>query len=127
MERGACVESQPLHHATSLLCAVLFVWLGCQAVVAFRRPVARSGVVPQALNHRLDVNTADADDLALLPGVGPITARRIVAYRTAHGRFTDPGQLGRVKMIGPVTCEKIEPWITVGDRKPAQTPRPGGP
>ncbi len=51
----------------------------------------------------VDVNRADSALLVRLPGIGPAYARRILAYRTAHGPFARIGELAKVKGIGPAT------------------------
>jgi competence protein ComEA len=47
----------------------------------------------------IDVNTANVDELARLPGVGPHLAQAIVDYRNANGPFTSPADLAHVKGI----------------------------
>ena len=61
----------------------------------------------------IDVNTASVDDFDALPGVGPVTAAAIVAWRTANGRFTSVDQLGEVDGIGPARLEKLRPLVRV--------------
>ncbi|MFP4417218.1 MAG: ComEA family DNA-binding protein [Fibrobacterota bacterium] len=54
----------------------------------------------------INVNTADATQLQALSGVGPVIAKRIIAYREGHKKFAKPDDLTAVKGIGPVTVEK---------------------
>lgn len=61
----------------------------------------------------VDINTAGETELDALPGVGPATARAIVAYRTAHGRFTSVEGLLEVKGIGPAKMADLRPHVTV--------------
>lgn len=61
----------------------------------------------------VDLNTASADDFDGLPGVGPVTAAAIVAWRAANGRFTSVDQLGEVDGIGPARLEKLRPLVRV--------------
>jgi competence protein ComEA len=49
----------------------------------------------------IDLNTATAEQLDTLPGVGPVTAQKIVAYRQTHGPFTSVDQLDAIRGIGP--------------------------
>lgn len=62
----------------------------------------------------LDINTASADQLDQLPGIGPTAAQKIVEYRQANGLFTSVDELLKVPGIGPTILEQIRGLITVG-------------
>ncbi|MFE3545880.1 helix-hairpin-helix domain-containing protein [Nocardia sp. NPDC059177] len=61
---------------------------------------------------RVDLNTATESDLDALPGVGPVTAKAILAWRTTNGRFTDVAQLGEVDGIGPARLARLRDLVT---------------
>lgn len=61
----------------------------------------------------VDLNSASVEELDALPGVGPVTAAAIVAWRSANGRFTSVDQLGEVDGIGPTRLEKLRPLVRV--------------
>lgn len=61
----------------------------------------------------LDLNSATAEQLDALPGVGPVTAAAILGWRQANGRFTSVDQLGEVDGIGPARLEKLRPLVRV--------------
>jgi competence protein ComEA len=48
----------------------------------------------------VDLNTATVEQLDTLPGVGPVTAQRILEWRTRHGRFARVEQLREIEGIG---------------------------
>ncbi len=62
----------------------------------------------------VNINTASADLLEKLPGIGPTTAQAIVAYRDANGPFITIEDLLKIPGIGPNTLEEIRGLITVG-------------
>lgn len=61
----------------------------------------------------IDLNTATAEELETLPGVGPATAAAIVAYRDRHGPFASVDELGEVSGIGPSKLAAIRDLVTV--------------
>ncbi|TMR01799.1 ComEA family DNA-binding protein [Actinomadura soli] len=61
----------------------------------------------------LDLNTATAEQLDDLPGVGPVLAQRIVDYRTQHGGFRSIEQLQDVSGIGARRFSDLKPMVRV--------------
>ena len=61
----------------------------------------------------VDLNTATAEQLEALPGVGPATSRAILAYRANHGRFRSVTELLEVPGIGPAKLEALRPLVRV--------------
>jgi competence protein ComEA len=60
----------------------------------------------------VNLNTAGAEELDSLPGVGPKTAEAIMQFRQEHGAFQRPEDLLNVKGIGPAKFEKLRDKIT---------------
>lgn len=73
---------------------------------------ATSGSAP-APGGLVDLNSATVEQLDTLPGVGPVTAAAIVAWRDAHGRFSSVDQLGDVDGIGPARLDKLRALVHV--------------
>jgi len=62
----------------------------------------------------VNLNTADEAALDTLPGVGPVMAQNIVAWREANGKFTSIEQLQEISGIGPSRYAQIAGLVTVG-------------
>lgn len=60
---------------------------------------------------KININTADADELIILPGIGEKTAGNIIDYRKENGEFQTPEDIMNVKGIGIKTYEKIKNYI----------------
>ena len=75
----------------------------------------------------VNINTAGASELALLPRVGAKAAQRIVDYRQEHGPFKKTADLMQVKGIGAKTFELMSPYLAVDGKttlsKKIQGPR----
>ena len=63
----------------------------------------------------MNINTATAQQLSELPGVGPKLAARIVEYRQKAGGFKSTQELMNVQGIGEKNFASIQPHLTVGD------------
>jgi competence protein ComEA len=72
-------------------------------------PVSGSGK-PNA-GGVVNLNTATTEQLDALPGVGPVTAAAIVAWRQANGKFTSVDQLADVDGIGPARLDKLRALV----------------
>ncbi len=60
---------------------------------------------------QVDLNSASVTSLDTLPGVGPVTAQRILDWRTQHGRFASVDQLQEVEGIGPTRFAKLKDLV----------------
>lgn len=86
---------------------------GEQIVVGRAQPSGRSGSQPGTSGGLVNLNQATAADLEALPGIGPVLAERIVAWREAHGPFPSVDVLGEVSGIGDVLLENLRPLVHV--------------
>src|SRR3712207_6094376 len=62
---------------------------------------------------KVNLTTADVEELEGLPEIGPATAEAIIEYRRANGLYRSASELEEVPGIGPTTLEKIKPFATV--------------
>lgn len=76
-------------------------------------PAPASGSARPKPGGVLDLNTATVEQLDALPGVGPVTAAAIVAWRQSNGKFTSVDQLADVDGIGPARLDKLRALVRV--------------
>lgn len=94
---------------TVALIAACFCFTAPLASQAAQEPVKVASVDVATIN----INTATVKELQSLPGVGQVTAERIIAYRTEKGPFTAVDDLTKVKGIGKKSLEKIRELVSV--------------
>jgi len=104
--------------------AAFFIGLGVDAIKkplpratadddAFKRAALLPAGKKTIIISRVNVNRADKVELSTLPGIGPVTAQRIIDFREAYGPFTRLEDIVKVERIGPKTFEKIKNFITL--------------
>jgi competence protein ComEA len=88
---------------------------GSQVVVPRRAPPAAPGAAPgegpAAATGPVHLNTATVEQLDELPGVGPVTAQKIVDYREQHGAFSSVDDLDAIPGIGPARLEQLRDLV----------------
>ena len=91
--------------------AILWIgWEGAQAPMATSRSVSAP---PREAASSLDLNRATADELATLPGVGEIIAKRIIRRREDSGLYGSVQQLLEVRGIGAARLARLRPLVHV--------------
>ena len=98
---------------------------GTQVLVPARVTVTAPGTAPAARGEagaagggvggaqvKVSLGTATLEQLDALPGVGPVTAQKIVDYRTEHGPFRSVDDLDQVPGIGPTRVENLRDLVT---------------
>ena len=85
-----------------------------QKIIIYPRGEGEGGAPPATdAQGRINVNTADADLLQEIPGVGPVTAEKIIAYRTENGNFSSVEELMEISGIGEKTFAEMKDYVTV--------------
>ena len=92
-----------------LVGALLVMALALAAAV----PPALAAPASQTATDKINVNTASAEELTALPGIGKAYADRIVEYREKNGPFKKVEDLLNVRGIGEKTLERIRDRVTV--------------
>jgi competence protein ComEA len=84
---------------------------------AVRKPPPSAALNALRDGEHIDLNSASASALQLLPGIGPALSRRIVEDREAHGAFETVDALTRVRGIGPRTVGRVRALLRVHSSK----------
>lgn len=120
--RSCFRRTEPRFWLAALLVFALLVYTGIRLIpprapqLPQPTPVEVEGVVVPLEFSRagpLDLNRAAVEELMGLPGIGPVLAERIVAFREEQGPFTSVEDLLQVPGIGEATLETLRPYITV--------------
>ena len=99
--------------AVTLVAAVLALAVPSGAATVQDKP-AESKAAPATV---VNINTAPAEQLERLPGIGPKTAARIIEYRQKNGGFKKIEELMNVRGIGEKAFLKMKPQLTVSAPK----------
>ena len=70
----------------------------------------------------VDLNSAGADDLCTVPGIGPTLAQRIISFRAEHGPFSDPSELAKVPRIGSRMAARLSERVSTYARVSGSDP-----
>jgi competence protein ComEA len=99
--------------------------------------VAFCAITPSLLANKkppaapVNLNTATSEELQLVPGIGPVTAEKILQMRKSYGAFKSVDDLSAIRGIGPKRLEKMHKYLTVGKAaaaaKPANPSKPSTP
>ena len=87
---------------------------GQQVIVPSNRQAAQAlagGAVMGGEGGHVHLNSATLDQLDELPGIGPVTAQKILDYRTEHGAFGSVDELDAVPGIGPATLDELRDLV----------------
>ncbi|MGO2011789.1 MAG: ComEA family DNA-binding protein [Pseudoalteromonas sp.] len=74
---------------------------------------AKSKPMSEMKSDKVNINSASAEQLAMLPGIGESKAQAIINYRTKKGEFKSVEELTQVKGIGDKLLSKLEGKVTL--------------
>jgi competence protein ComEA len=103
-----------VQRATAVLLTAATLFLAIRSLHHLRDGVRPAGT-PAGVDvaYQIDLNSTNRAELLQLPGVGEAMAQRILESRREIGRFHRVDDLRRVRGIGPITMEKLRPWVCV--------------
>jgi competence ComEA-like helix-hairpin-helix protein len=102
------------HRGKRIFIAAFLTVLLCAAARAEKNPPAKP----------IDLNLANVKELQELPGVGPVTAQRIIDMRQKSGRFHRVEDLLAIRGISQKKLEAMRPYVTISAPPPPSTPAP---
>ena len=97
----------------AILGIALMVLLAMGTVVPLQAVSTAKAGTQASSDNPVDLNKANVESLATVPGIGKVTAERIVQWREANGPFRRVEDLMKVKGIGDKTFDKLRPYIKV--------------
>jgi competence protein ComEA len=100
--------SQPKTLSTKALFSALAILLAFTSLTAQKKPPARP----------IDLNVANIKELEQLPGVGAVTAQRIIDARQKSGKFHRVEDLLAIRGISTKRLEILRPYVTVSNPQP---------
>lgn len=101
----------------ALLIACLLILVALRVDANTKKPPAQP----------VNIDTATEDELQQVPGIGPVTAAKIVHMRRTYGRFKRVDDLLAIKGMGRKRLEKMRKYLTVAGPAPAPAERPAAP
>jgi competence protein ComEA len=86
---------------------------GQQVIVPVKGKAGTAGTaaLPGAAPQPVHLNSATLEELDTLPGIGPVTAQKILDYRTEHGAFSSVDELDSVPGIGPARLAELKDLV----------------
>lgn len=87
---------------------------------------SKGAAAAKTVTATINLNTATASQLEMLPGIGPRTAERIIEYRQKHGGFKKIEELMNVQGIGEKGFLKLKPLVGITPPKTDRTGATGG-
>ncbi len=89
------------------------ILVGAQPVPGAAASAAAGASAAPVPGQLVSLNTATLEQLDTLPGVGPVTAQKILDWRTQHGAFSSVDELLEVDGIGQKTLADLAPYVTL--------------
>ncbi|MFH0989025.1 MAG: helix-hairpin-helix domain-containing protein [bacterium] len=80
---------------------------------AFNRDTASIRLSLKEAASPLNINTASLEELIQLPGIGSVTAKRILVFRQEHGKLTSLDELTAIKGISQKKLDKLRPLLRI--------------
>ena len=96
----------------ALLAVVAIVSIGSVIKLVYNPQVSAGQFIEEKTSQAIDINTASSIELESIPGIGQVTATRIIDYRNQHGKFSSIQELKQVKGIGDKKAKVISQHIT---------------
>jgi competence ComEA-like helix-hairpin-helix protein len=108
-------SNQPARNPYSTICLLLFImvlfgWYRWYGILRADQERLRRPIMTGPIRTEISINTANASQLSLLPGVGPKLANAIINYRSQNGPITSWEQLESIRGIGPKMIVRMQQY-----------------
>ena len=97
----------------TLLIIVSIIFIGSVIKLVYNPQVSAQQFIEDKIRQTININTATSVELESIPGIGQVTAMRIIDYRSQHGKFSSIQDLKQVKGIGDKKAQIITQHITI--------------
>ena len=98
-----------------LILSIFLVRQSSSNVISLSKSDATISANSSIENGKININTADAEQLQQLPRIGEVLSQRIIAYREENGNFTNLEEIKNVSGIGDKLFSAIMDYITIGE------------
>ena len=95
----------------TLLAVVALIFIGSVIKLGYNPKVSDGELIEKKTHQLIDINAASNAELESIPGIGPVTAAKIIDYRDKRGGFSSIQDLKQVKGIGDKKAEIISQYI----------------
>jgi comEA protein len=107
-------------------CSKLKIWLSLSMLAICFVFAVSSGATKKPPLKPININTANSEELQQVPGIGPVTAEKILQMRKSYGTFKSVDDLLSIRGIGKKRLEKMRKYLavsksTAGNRAPRPT------
>lgn len=92
------------------VCLIVYVVSDIKDCTSFVKPTP---IIKETSAELININTASAEELMQLDGIGPVTAGKIIEYRETYGYFISVNELLEINGIGEGTLKRIKERLTV--------------
>ena len=97
----------------TVILAIFVALTLCMPVSMSFAAAKKEATAASVLQEKININSATMDQLVTIPGIGKVTAERILSFREQNGKFTKLDDLLQIKGIGKKSLMKMSPYLSI--------------